>query len=164
MFTWYSGSLYSFFTMAEQAQNISAIPTDAISNIKITSVWTFLLSIQWSESWLIGLGLFHTLCFAVTLVTLRFYRAQVCHFLLMVGMVYSAEYINEVAALNWRLFSKYQYFDSKGMFISLVFSAPLLCNTVIIVMVWVYRTFATMTELKSLQVKRKAARTKRKTE
>lgn len=150
--------------MAEQSQNISAIPTDAISNIKITSVWTFLLSIQWSESWLIGLGLFHTLCFAVTLVTLRFYRAQVCHFLLMVGMVYSAEYINEVAALNWRLFSKYQYFDSKGMFISLVFSAPLLCNTVIIVMVWVYRTFATMTELKSLQVKRKAARTKRKTE
>ncbi|KAJ8287386.1 hypothetical protein COCON_G00000450 [Conger conger] len=150
--------------MAEPAQNVSSIPIDAISNMKITSVWTFLLSIQWSESWLIGLGLFHALCFAVTLVTLRFYRAQICHFLIMVGMVYSAEYINEAAALNWRSFSRYQYFDSRGMFISLVFSAPLLCNTIIIVMVWVYRTFATMTELKTLQLKRKAARSKSKTE
>ncbi|KAJ8398074.1 hypothetical protein AAFF_G00431510 [Aldrovandia affinis] len=150
--------------MAEQEQNVSSIPIDGISNMRITSVWTFLLSIQWSESWLIGLILFHALCFAITLVTLRFYRVQVCHFLVMVGMVYSAEHLNEVAAMNWRSFSKYQYFDSKGMFISLVFSAPLLLNTMVIVMVWVGRTFATMTKLKTLQVKRKAAKANRKTE
>ncbi|KAJ8289337.1 hypothetical protein GJAV_G00000140 [Gymnothorax javanicus] len=150
--------------MDVQSQNVSSIPTDAISNMKITSVWTFLLSIQWSESWLIGLCLFHGLCFSVTLLTLRFYRAQICHFLLMVGMVYSAEYINELAAANWRSFSRYQYFDSRGMFISLVFSVPLLSNTMLIVMVWVYRTFASMTELKSLQLKRRAATAKRKSD
>lgn len=76
----------------------------------------------------------------------------------MVGMVASAEYLNELAAMNWRSFSKFQYFDSKGMFISLVYSVPLLFNTIIIVAVWVYRTFSTMTELKTLQLKRKAAR------
>lgn len=77
-----------------------------------------------------------------------------------VGLVYSAEYLNELAAMNWRSFSDFQYFDSKGMFISLVFSIPLLLNAVIIVMVWVYRTFSTMTELKTLQLKRKARREK----
>uniref|UniRef100_A0A3B1KFH1 Uncharacterized protein n=1 Tax=Astyanax mexicanus TaxID=7994 RepID=A0A3B1KFH1_ASTMX len=82
-------------------------------------------------------------------------QLQSGHFLLMVAMVYSAEYLNEVAAMNWRQF---QYFDSKGMFISLVYSVPLLFNSIIIVAVWVKRTFSTMTELKTLQLKRKAAR------
>ncbi|KPP77882.1 transmembrane protein 18-like [Scleropages formosus] len=138
-------------------QNISTIPIDAISNMRITSVWTFLLSIDWSESWLVALLFFHLFCFAVTLLTTRFYRLQICYFTILAGMVYSAEYLNEMAAMNWRSFSKYQYFDSKGMFISLVFSAPLLLNTVVIVGLWVYRTFATMTELKTLQLKRRKA-------
>ncbi|XP_068580658.1 transmembrane protein 18 [Cebidichthys violaceus] len=142
----------------QKAENISSVPIDEFSNLRITSVWTFLMSVQWSESWLIGLLLFHVVCLFLTVLTCRYYRAQICHFLLMVGLVYSAEYLNELAAMNWRSFSNFQYFDSKGMFISLVYSIPLLLNTVIIVMVWVYRTFSTMTELKTLQLKRKARR------
>ncbi|CAN9507433.1 unnamed protein product [Ophioblennius macclurei] len=147
--------------MAEQKPlNISSVPIDAFSKLRITSIWTFLMSVQWSEPWLVGLLVFHAVCVLVTVVTCRFYRAQICHFLLIVALVYSAEYLNELAALNWRSFSEFQYFDSKGMFISLVFSIPLLLNAVIIVMVWVYRTFSTMTELKTLQLKRKARRQK----
>ncbi|XP_017278698.1 transmembrane protein 18 [Kryptolebias marmoratus] len=148
--------------MSEQkAENISSIPIDGFSNLRITSIWTFLASVQWSEPWLIGLLVFHAVCLLLTVVTCKFYRAQICHFLLILGLVYSAEYLNELAAMNWRSFSKFQYFDSKGMFISLVFSIPLLLNAVIIVMVWVYRTFSTMAELKTLQLKRKALRDKR---
>ncbi|XP_019953069.2 transmembrane protein 18 [Paralichthys olivaceus] len=152
-----------FVNMAElkSEKNISSIPIDGFSHLRITSIWTFLMSVQWSEPWLVGLLLFHAVCLCVTVVTCRFYRAQICHFLLMVGLVYSAEHLNELAAMNWRSFSNFQYFDSKGMFISLVYSIPLLLNTVIIVMVWVYRTFSTMTELKTLQLKRKVRREKR---
>ncbi|GAA6089847.1 transmembrane protein 18 [Tachysurus ichikawai] len=142
----------------DKAKNISSIPIDGFSNVRITSTWTFLQSIQWSEPWLIGLISFHILCFAFTVVTCKYYRLQIFHFLLMVTMVYSAEYVNEIAAMNWRSFAKFQYFDSKGMFISLVYSVPLLFNAIVIVAVWVRRTFATMTELKTLQLKRKAAR------
>ncbi|XP_062871368.1 transmembrane protein 18 [Trichomycterus rosablanca] len=139
-------------------KNISAVPLDAFSNVRITSIWTFLQSVDWTEPWLLGLIAFHITCFVFTVFTCKYYRLQILHFLLMVVMVCSAEYLNEVAAMNWRSFSKFQYFDSKGMFISLVYSVPLLFNTIIIVAVWVKRTFTTMTELKTLQLKRKAAR------
>uniref|UniRef100_A0A3B5Q9T5 Transmembrane protein 18 n=1 Tax=Xiphophorus maculatus TaxID=8083 RepID=A0A3B5Q9T5_XIPMA len=120
--------------MTEQKpENISSIPIDGFSNLRITSIWTFLMSVQWSEPWLIGLIVFHVVCLFLTVVTCRFYRAQICHFLVIVGLVYSAEYLNELAAMNWRSFSNFQYFDSKGMFISLVYSIPLLLNAVIIV-------------------------------
>ncbi|NP_001290666.1 transmembrane protein 18 [Esox lucius] len=146
----------------QKQQNISSVPIDGFSNLRITSIWTFLMSIQWSESWLIGLLVFHAVCLLTTLLTSRFYRVQICQFLVMVCMVYSAEYLNEVAAKNWRVFSRFQYFDSNGMFISLVYSVPLLLNTIIIVALWVYRTFSTMTELKVLQLKRKARREQNK--
>ncbi|XP_020488551.1 transmembrane protein 18 [Labrus bergylta] len=145
----------------QKADNITSIPIDEFSNLRITSIWTFLMSVQWSEPWLIGMLVFHVVCLFLTVLTCRYYKAQICLFMLMAGLVYSAEYLNEFAAMNWRSFSNFQYFDSKGMFISLVYSIPLLLNTVIIVMVWVYRTFSTMTELKTLQLKRKARREKR---
>ncbi|TWW68862.1 transmembrane protein 18 [Takifugu flavidus] len=146
----------------QKVKNVTSIPIDGFSNLRITSVWTFLMSVQWSEPWLIGLMIFHIVCLFLTVLTCRYYRAQICHFLLLLGLVYSAEYLNELAAMNWRAFSNFQYFDSKGMFISLVYSIPLLLNTIIIVMVWVYRTFSTMAELKTLQLQQKSRAEKRK--
>ncbi|XP_055044413.1 transmembrane protein 18 [Misgurnus anguillicaudatus] len=143
-------------------KNVSDIPIDGFSNVRITSVWTFLQSVDWSESWLMGLVAFHVICFAVTILCRKYYRLQICQFLLMVAMVYSAEYLNELAAMNWRSFSRFQYFDSKGMFISLVYSVPLLLNTIIIVAFWVWGTFSTMIELKTLQLKKRAAKQKNK--
>jgi len=42
-----------------------------------------------------------------------------------------AKPINTLAQNNWQKFSKENYFDEGGVFISILFSFPILCNSTI---------------------------------
>ncbi|XP_063170058.1 transmembrane protein 18 [Candoia aspera] len=129
--------------------------------VGVTRIFT---DTDWSEPWILALVFFHIVCLFLTYLSFQHYRLQIGHFLSIMILVFCAEYINEIAAANWRLFSKHQYFDSRGMFISLVFSTPLLLNAILIVIAWVYKTVNVMTELKTIQQKRKASRENKKSE
>ncbi|XP_013909251.1 PREDICTED: transmembrane protein 18 [Thamnophis sirtalis] len=136
-------------------------PPGRLPGIGVTRVLT---DTDWSEPWILTLVFFHIVCLCFTYLSLQHYRFQIGLFLSLIILVFSAEYINEAAAANWRFFSKHQYFDSQGMFISLVFSVPLLLNAILIVIAWVYKTVKVMTELKTIQQKRKARRENKKSQ
>ncbi|KAG8309702.1 Transmembrane protein 18 [Homalodisca vitripennis] len=82
---------------------------------------------------------------------------QIC-LLLPVLLVYFSENINEVASTHWRTFSRQQYFDNKGLFISLVFSVPILLNCMIMVSGWLYQSSQLMTQLRQAQLRQNQRR------
>ncbi|XP_043466235.1 transmembrane protein 18 [Leptopilina heterotoma] len=126
------------------------IATDAIDGI-----WPFLLSIEWRDPWLAILLTFHVAITMTALMTRNHANFQIILFLILLLLVYFSESINEVAATNWKVFSRQQYFDSKGQFISLVFSVPILINCMIMVASWLYQSSQLMTSLKRAQLRQK---------
>lgn len=113
----------------------------------------YLRSIDWSETWLIGLMLVHLLVFCLTILTRNHGNFQAVLFFILLMLVYVSENINEFAARNWRYFSRQQYFDSKGLFISVIFSMPLLINCLLMVCNWLYASGTLMVKLKRAQLR-----------
>ncbi|XP_055919179.1 transmembrane protein 18 [Eupeodes corollae] len=125
---------------------------------EITGYWTFLMSIDWKDPWLIGLVSLHILTTTTALMSRNNTNFQIFLFLILLSIVYFSESINEYAALNWRSFSKQQYFDSNGLFISTVFSIPILLNCMLLISSWLYNSTQLMTKLKTRQLEERARR------
>ena len=128
--------------------------------------------LDWTEPWLycligfyIFLGLFlvltrkYSLIQSLTFIMLRkTYQFRFSKILIRVSFavvtVYIAEDLNEYLAKNHKLFTKHQYFDSSGLFISLFMSTPLLLLCSFVVGNWFYQSSELMTQVKQLQVDR----------
>ncbi|XP_013111510.1 transmembrane protein 18 isoform X2 [Stomoxys calcitrans] len=117
-----------------------------------------MFTIDWWDPWLIGLIMMHILTTTTTLMTRNNTNFQIFLFLILLSAVYFSESINEYAAMNWRSFSKQQYFDSNGLFISTVFSIPILLNCMILIGAWLYNSTQMMAKLKVAQLKDKLRR------
>ena len=118
---------------------------------EFSGLWNFLASIDWSEPWFTGLGMFHVLCALLTILSRNTGVFQAIYFGVIMVLVLLAEQINTWAAANWKLFAKQQYFDSSGLFISIVFSVPLLINCLVIVVCWLFDVGILITRVKQMK-------------
>ncbi|CAD7014945.1 transmembrane protein 18 [Ceratitis capitata] len=119
---------------------------------EITGYWSYLSSIDWNDPWLIGLIAMHVLTTVTTLATRNHTNFQIFLFLILLSAAYCSESINEIAAAKWSSFSKQQYFDSNGLFISTVFSIPILLNCMLIIGAWLYNSLQLLVKLKRAQL------------
>lgn len=117
---------------------------------EIEGLWTYLSTIDWYDPWFRYLLLFHILCCLMTiLITIKKIPIlQFAYFGLLLMMVFFSENLNEWAAQNYKLFSKQQYFDSNGLFISTVFSTPILINCLVMVIMWLLNMSKLMSEVR----------------
>ncbi|XP_030752466.1 transmembrane protein 18 [Sitophilus oryzae] len=128
---------------------------------KVEGFLSFLASIDWRDPWLIGLFVFHFSIFMMAILTRNYGNFQAVLFFILLLLVYFSENINKLASTNWKIFSRQQYFDSNGLFISVVFSMPILINCMLMVGSWLYQSTQLMTTLKTAQLKEKIRKEKK---
>lgn len=86
----------------------------------------FAHAVDWNERWLWGLGAFHALAWVFAFAFRKSHDAQMVILLVILGLVYCAEWINTLAREHWQSFAGQDYFDKRGVFVSVMFSANLL--------------------------------------
>ncbi|KAK9120260.1 hypothetical protein Scep_018353 [Stephania cephalantha] len=93
----------------------------------------FFHAIDWKvEPWLICLISFHVFLLLVTIFTRRNVNFQMLLFLLALSGVYLAERMNTFLGVNWKSFAGQNYFDPHGIFLSVLWSGPLLLISIFI--------------------------------
>ena len=96
------------------------------------SNFVFLFQIDWTETWLQGILGIHLLIFLLAVLTRKCLSIQCVLFIILLTIVYLGESLNSYGARHWKYFSNQQYFDSSGMFFSIIISFPLLFNCLFI--------------------------------
>ncbi|EFA03470.1 transmembrane protein 18 [Tribolium castaneum] len=119
---------------------------------QIDGFLSFIWSIDWRDPWLLGLFTFHITIFIMAIFTRNYGNFQALLFFCLLLLVYFSESINKLASSNWKIFSRQQYFDSNGLFISVVFSMPILLNCMLMVGSWLYQSTQLMKNLKIAQL------------
>ncbi|XP_042510037.1 transmembrane protein 18 [Macadamia integrifolia] len=92
----------------------------------------FFHAIDWKEPWLICLMSFHIVLLLMVFLSRRNVNFQMFLFLMSLAGVYFAEKINSLLAQNWRSFAGQNYFDPHGLFISVLWSGPLLFISILL--------------------------------
>ncbi|XP_031554740.1 transmembrane protein 18-like [Actinia tenebrosa] len=109
-----------------------------IATDQIKSFFDFYKAINWREPWLSGLLIFHFLTFVTVILTRKHLNIQAFLFLCLLSVVLASEKLNALGEKHWRWFSKEQYFDSHGLFITAVLSGPIMINCFIMMVVWLW--------------------------
>ena len=70
-----------------------------------------------------------------------------------VALVYSAQWINAAGAAHWKEFADQNYFDERGVFISVVYSTPLLLAAFFLLLCALRTSAVLLVEVKKKQFK-----------
>ncbi|KAL7176529.1 hypothetical protein ACSBR2_029959 [Camellia fascicularis] len=92
----------------------------------------FFHAIDWTEPWLTCLMSFNVVLLLVVIISRKNINFQMCLFLLALAGVYFAETFNSSLRDNWKSFAGQNYFDPEGLFLSVLWSGPLLVIAIII--------------------------------
>ncbi|CAH8460707.1 unnamed protein product [Heterobilharzia americana] len=113
--------------------NLSSHFFNTTNTVTVNTVFEALALIPWkNELWLVSLIGFHIITSMCLIVLRNFTNLLLCVLFFLLGTVWCSDWINEIAANRWNLFATEQYFDSRGYFISCIWSIPAILNSLVI--------------------------------
>jgi hypothetical protein len=132
--------------------NIRNFTSTTYNQTFLESAQAFINAVNWrEEKWLQILIGFHIVFLFIIIMTRQKTNLQAFFFFLICGLVICAQQINSLAGQYWSHFSTQNYFDESGLFISTVFSAPLLLNGTFILSLFLLHTAQLLIRVKRLQ-------------
>ncbi|ESR47870.1 hypothetical protein CICLE_v10002730mg [Citrus x clementina] len=116
----------------------------------------FFHAIDWKEPWLMGLMAFHFVLLVLAISSRKNLNIQMYLFLLALAGVYFAENLNRVLGSNWKRFATQNYFDSHGIFLSALWSGPLLFIAIIILVNTLFSLCSLIVRWKKAELRHRA--------
>ncbi|XP_073002850.1 uncharacterized protein [Typha latifolia] len=116
----------------------------------------FFHAIDWKEPWLMCLLAFHVFLLLTTIFTRKYINFQLFLSILAFSGVYLAEKINTLLGKHWQSFASQNYFDPQGLFLSVLWSGPLLFVTIIIVVNTLFTLCQLIIKWKRAELKHRA--------
>ncbi|KAL8204895.1 hypothetical protein R6Q57_010518 [Mikania cordata] len=116
----------------------------------------FFHAIDWKEPWLVGLMVFHLVVLIIIICSRKNINFQMYLFLLSLAGVYLAERLNTVLSNNWKSFAGQNYFDRHGVFLSVLWSGPLLVFATIILVNTLFSLCHLIVKWKRAELKHRA--------
>lgn len=117
----------------------------------------FRSAITWSEPFILSIIAFQIVMILCSFIVTRHCGIKSRLFLLsfMACVVRSAEWCNNYGSRYWGKFATQNYFDEKGIFISLMLSAPLLIMTFFMLISFLREASGLLVEVKKHEMKQK---------
>jgi hypothetical protein len=154
-------------TIGDLWQNGTFWPSDFNATreyeVFVDNVRGFVRTVDWSETWLQALLAAHVLTFLAIVVFRNSMRVQTTLFFALLVLCWLASYVDAWAAANWKLFTKFNYFNrGGGLFVAVVYAAPMMFNAMLILINFLRELARMLVIVKREQIRRQqhSAKTK----
>uniref|UniRef100_A0A7S2UMC0 Transmembrane protein 18 n=1 Tax=Attheya septentrionalis TaxID=420275 RepID=A0A7S2UMC0_9STRA len=116
----------------------------------------FRSAIQWSEPFILYLIGFQVVMLLSTVMVVRSdsLAARMVLMVLIVVLVKLSEWLNEYGAQHWESFSTQNYFDKKGIFMGILFCAPLLLDCFLMLLAFLREASQLLIDVKKMEVQK----------
>jgi transmembrane protein 18 len=114
-------------------------------------------AISWYEPFILWLIAFQIFIFCSAIYVSRKERGLTLRLIVMMtiaAIVRGAESINQWASRNWSQFATQNYFDKRGIFVSVMICAPLLLDSLIMLLLFLREASQLLIQVKTAQLKK----------
>ena len=127
----------------------------------------FKSAIRWGEPFILGLIAFQIVIFLLCFWVSRKHSSTASRIVLMcfIGIVVRlSERLNGLGARNWEAFATQNYFDRQGVFVGIMFCAPLLMDCFFMLTMFIREASQLVVDVKRMELKKKRDANKKKGE